>query len=292
MNADGLSRLVRRLVYVVAWGVTPLVIGLIVALAVFPVPRVGVVRFEGVIWAGSIGYLGDMLDAVAADRSIRAIVLEIDSPGGDVTATEELYFRLLQLRAQKPLVVTVDYMAASGAYYLAAAADWIYAKPTSLVGNVGVISFLPSLDEQRIADEDFVSTGPFKFSGGSRGDYMRQIELAKLGFLEAVYVQRDDRLQIDRDGLAGGEIYMGVQALELGLVDALGANSEAVTAAADMAGLRTFRVVDVNWEVHGEVMQDEAWASRASSTSVLAARDPGWRERLYYLYVEPQKRRQ
>jgi protease-4 len=279
-------------VYVIAWGVTPLVIGLLLALVLVPAPKIGVIRFQGVIWAGSIDYVGDMIDAVSDDRSIRAVVLEIDSPGGDVTATEELYYRLLQLRAQKPLVATVDYLAASGAYYMAAAADRVYAKPASLVGNVGVISFLPSLDEQRIADESYVSTGPFKFSGGSRGDYMRQIELAKLGFLEAVFVQRGDRLQIDRDTLASGEIYMGVQALDMGLIDALGANSEATESAADLARLRRYRVVDVNREVHGEETEGEAWATRESSASFLASQDPGWQERLYYLYVEPQKRRQ
>lgn len=281
----------RWAVRVAVWGVLPLVLGTVLALLVVPVPKVGVIRFSDVIWDGSIPYLGEMIDHVLRDRTIRAVVLEIDSPGGDVTATEEIYYRLLQLREHKPLVVTVDYLAASGGYYMAAAGDYIYAKPASMVGNVGVISFLPSVDEQRYTDEDYISTGPFKFSGGSRGDYVRQIELAKAGFLESVFAQRGDRLQIDREALSSGEIFMGLQAKRLGLVDDLGADSEALQKAADLAQLRDFRVVDVNRAVYADgedlVM---AWGDQ-SIAAALANRDPAWQQRLYYLYLEPQKRR-
>jgi protease-4 len=283
---------IRRLAYVTFWVLLPLVLGIVLALLLVPVPKVGVIRFESVIWGGSISYLGDMLDRAVADRNIRAIVLEIDSPGGDVTATEELYFRLLEVRQHKPLVVTVDYLAASGGYYMASAGDYVYAKPASLVGNIGVISFLPSVSEQRFVDEDYVSTGPFKFSGGSRGDYMRQIELAKGGFLEAVFAQRGDRLLVDREMLSSGEIFMGVQALRLGLIDALGANSEAVLKAAELAQLRDYRTVDVNEWVYGDEEEVIMWGSSEAVQEALSSRDPVWRQRLYYLYLAPEKRRQ
>lgn len=282
---------VQRLAHLVIWVLTPLVLGAVLAVLLLPVPKVGVIRFEGIIWSDSIAYLGAMLDRAMDDPSIRAVVLEIDSPGGDVTATEELYFRLLQLRADKPLVVTVDYLAASGGYYMAAAGDYVYAKPASLVGNVGVISFLPPVDEQRFTDEDYVSTGPFKFSGGSRGDYVRQIELAKQAFLEAVYAQRGDRLHIDRVSLSGGEIFMGLQAERLGLIDGLGANSEAVQKAADLAGLRNYRTVDLNGLVHSAPVEEIPWGPEESVATALSHRDPAWRQRLYYLYLVPQKRR-
>jgi protease-4 len=283
---------IRRLAYLTFWVLLPLALGLVLAVLLVPVPKIGVIRFESVIWGGSISYLGDMLDRAVADRNIRAIVLEIDSPGGDVTATEELYFRLLEARKHKPLVVTVDYLAASGGYYMAAAGDYVYAKPASLVGNIGVISFLPPIDEQRFTSEDYVSTGPFKFSGGSRGDYMRQIELAKGAFLESVFAQRQDRIKIDREMLSSGEIFMGMQALRLGLIDGLGANSEALPKAAELARIRDYEVVDVNALVYGDDEEAIMWGSSDVVQEALSSRDPTWRQRLYYLYLAPEKRRQ
>jgi len=292
MAQTGSRTPIRWLAYLAFWGLLPLALGLVLAGLLVPVPKIGVIRFESVIWGGSISYLGDMLDRAVADRNIRAIVLEIDSPGGDVTATEELHFRLLEARKHKPLVVTVDYLAASGGYYMAAAGDYVYAKPASLVGNIGVVSFLPPIDEQRFTSEDYVSTGPFKFSGGSRGDYMRQIELAKGAFLESVFAQRQDRLKVDREMLSSGEIFMGMQALRLGLIDGLGANSEALPKAAELARIRDYEVVDVNALVYGDDEEAIMWGSSDAIQEALSSRDPTWRQRLYYLYLAPEKRRQ
>jgi protease-4 len=281
---------IRRLALWAFWGLLPLALGIALAVLLVPVPKVAVIRFEGIIWSGSVPYLGEMLDQALDDRSMRAVVLAIDSPGGDVAATEELYYRLLDLREHKPLVVTIDYMAASGGYYMAAAGEYVYAKPTSLVGNVGVISFLPSVDERRYVDEDYVSTGPFKFSGGSRGDYVRQIDLSKEGFLEAIFAQREDRLGIDRQALSSGELFMGLQALRLGLVDGLGASSEAIQKAADLARVRRYRVADLNEAVYGDDESVIVWGSNRTVTGQLSRRDPAWRQRLYYLYLEPERR--
>jgi protease-4 len=289
--ASGMAdALLRRLTSIALWVLLPLAAGVLLAIYAVPVPRVAVIRFQGLIWEESVPYLADMLESAAEDRSIRAVVLELDSPGGDVTATEELYFRVLELRRSKPVVVTIDYLAASGGYYLAAAGDHIYAKPASLVGNVGVITFLPSVDEQRVTDEDYVSTGPYKFSGGSRGDYVLQIELAKLGFLEAVYSQRGERLRVEREQLASGEVYMGLQALRMGLVDDLGANSEAVTEAAALARLGAYEVVDLVERVHGGQPPREGWVPAGRLEVVVGSRDPDWRQRPYYLYLDPQNR--
>jgi protease IV len=292
----------HKLGYWAFWIVLPLALGTLLAFVLVRPPQVGIIRFRGLIWSGSVDSIGRLLEYAQQDRRIRAVVLDIDSPGGEVTATEELYYRLLTLREHKPLVITVGDLAASGGYYVAAAGDHVYAKPASLVGNVGVISFLPSLDEQRFADEDYVSTGPFKFSGGSRGDFVRQIELMKLAFLEAVYAQRGDRLTVDREALAGGEVYMGLQAVRLGLIDELGSGSEAVAKAGQMARLAHYQVIDVNHAVYGDEQPQELLQYRqlvapadgadpfaALGASALRA-SPAWRQRLYYLYVEPERR--
>jgi protease-4 len=287
MDGPKNRRTLHVLAWVAIWIVLPLALGTILALVWIRPPQVGVIRFQGVIWSESADAVGALLDYVQEEKRIRAVVLEIDSPGGEVTPTEEIYYRLLELREHKPVVVSIGNVAASGGYYMAAAGDLIYAKPASLVGNVGVISFLPSADDQRFTDEDFVSTGPFKFSGGSRGDSMRQIELTKLTFLESVYSQRGDRLLVEREVLAGGEIYMGMQAVRMGLIDALGAGSEAIDRAAEMAGLARYEVLDVNRQVYGEASPEAPLAYHRLRALARKA-GGGWRQGLYYLYVEPQ----
>lgn len=287
MNHSPSALPLQRLARFVLWVVLPLLVGLIVAWVVVPTPQVGVIRLADVIWDESAAELAALLARARDDAHIRAVVLEIDSPGGEVTATEEVYYRLLELRQTKPLVVSIDALAASGGYYLAAAGDYIFAKPASTVGNIGVISNLPSIDEQRFTDEDYASTGPFKFSGGSRGDYMRQIELIKLDFLEAVFAQRASRLRTDRETLASGEIFLGLQALRLGLIDELGANSEAVRKAASLAQLARYQVVDVGSVVYGDELLVEEEETPKGRLQALLARGPG----LYYLYIEPEKRR-
>lgn len=285
------SQPIQQLARFVFWIILPLLLGVVLAMLLVPVPQVGVIRFEDVIWSDTAVQLSALLDRAQNDPDIRAVVLEIDSPGGEVTATEELYYRLLQLRESKPLVVSIDSMAASGGYYMAAAADYIYAKPASTVGNIGVISFLPSVDEQRFTDEDYIATGPYKFSGGSRGDYMQQIELIKLGFLEAVFAQRGVKLNVDRETLSGGEVFLGLQAARLGLVDELGANNEAVSKAASLAQLNHYQTVDVAGLIYGET--DETEGALALPVEELLARShPTWRQGFYYLYIEPEKRRQ
>jgi len=272
----------------VLWVVAPLLVGVLVAFVAVPVPQVGVVRLEDYIWYGSVGYLTRMLDYVRTTPNIRAVVLQIDSPGGAVIYTEELYFHLLKLRESKPLVVSIEGMAASGGYYIAAAGDYILAKPASIVGNIGVISTLPSDEDLRFADENYVATGPFKFSGGSRDDFVRKIELLKLGFLEAVFTQRGDRITVGREVISSGEIFLGMQARRYGLIDELGATSEAIQKAAQMAHLAHYRVVDVAKTLFPPSEKEEGVVPLG------AARRPAIQDLprgLYYLYVEPEQRR-
>ncbi|MBN1579725.1 MAG: S49 family peptidase [Anaerolineae bacterium] len=279
----------RRLGGFLFWAVLPLLAGILLAVALIPKPQIGIIRFEDSIWYYSNEYLNELLDRASTDDRIRAVVLQLDSPGGAVIYTEELFFHLLELRKVKPLVVSIDSMAASGGYYMAVAGDVVFAKPASIVGNVGVISSLPSTDDQRFTDESYVSTGPSKFSGGSRGDYMRRIELLKLGFLESVFSQRGDKLSIDRQTLANGEIFLGLQAKQLGLIDELGATSEAVQKAAEMARLARYDVVDVIDLVYGSQESEQ----EVVPLEIDAAREEAMSQQgLYYLYIEPEQRRQ
>jgi protease-4 len=264
--------------------VLPLVVGYLLSLYFIPTPQVAVIRIEGDIWSFYTAYVSEALEEVGGDPAVRAVVLDIVSPGGEVTASEDLYYDVLKLREQKPVIASVGQLAASGAYYVASAADEIYAKPASAVGNIGVISFLPAPD---ILDEVLITTGPFKLSGGPQVEYIRQMELLKETFLAAILAQRADRLKVGPEVLSRGEIYMGLQAQQMGIVDEIGSQSDAIAAAAQMAKIRNYRVVDRTPELPEELgdllFKFEGGATAATVAASPEHLPPGF----YYRYVEP-----
>lgn len=265
------------------WGaqiLAPLIVGVVLALWAIPAPKIGIVRLEGEIHDALSDYVAAQLDYARSDPSIRAVVLKVNSPGGGVTASENLYFSLLAFRESKPLVVSVDTMAASGGYYAAAAGELIFAKPSSSVGNVGVVSFMPS---PSFVDEEMVSTGPFKLFGASRSTYGREMEMLKQGFLRAISAQRGDRLKIDMDMLSRGEMYVGMRAQELGLIDRIGTLSDAVEAAAGLARLRQYQVVEIETEAGLHAPSGLELTIGQSESKGGPGHSPGQ----YYLYVDP-----
>ncbi len=133
-------------------------------------------------------------------------------------------------------------MAASGAYYLAAGTDYIFAGPSSPVGNVGVLSLLPPAP---IVFEDIVSTGPYKLFGSERDAQLRRMDAIMQAFYEAVRIGRGDALRIGREELLRGEIWLGGEAMRLGLVDELGSVSQAIQHAADLAQIANYDVIDL-----------------------------------------------
>jgi protease-4 len=220
----------------------PLAIGLFLAPRLVPKPKVGVVRLSYDIASLTTYEITEQLAYAREDPAIKAAVIIINSPGGSAAFSEELFLDILETRRDMPVVASIDLVAASGAYYMAAAADEIYAKPTSSVGSIGVIAALPG---DVFIEEDLLTTGPYKAFGGTRDGYTRQIERAKFAFLEAVSTGRGDRLQTDQDTLSRAEIYTGVQALEMGLIDGLEAGDGAIRRAAELAGVSSYEVVEL-----------------------------------------------
>jgi protease-4 len=262
----------------------PLLAGYLLALVLVPTPKIAVIRVEGEIWGSYTADISRALEQVGRDRAVRAVVLDVSSPGGEVSASEGLYFDLLKLREIKPVVVSVDEMAASGAYYIACAADRIYAKPASMVGNIGVISILGDED---LVDEVLITTGPFKLSGGSQDAYIRQMELLKQTFLAAIMAQRQARLQVGPDVLARGEIYLGLQAQQMGLIDAIGSQAEATAEAARLARVRHYQVVDRTPESALESLMSVDETGGRSTAATVADLPHGLLPGCYYRYVEP-----
>ncbi len=217
--------------------------------------RVGVIVASGDIMEGrqgpgSIGgdSTSDLLRQAQYDNDIKAVVLRVDSPGGSMFASEEISREVQRLRkAGKPVIVSMSTYAASGAYYFAAAANQIFASPTTLTGSIGVFAVLPTF-QRSIAklgvNVDGIGTTPL--SGTLRldralGDNARKIlqtsvENAYSRFLLRVSEGRKKSVE-DVDRIAQGRVWAGIDAQRLGLIDHLGGLREAADAAAKMADL-------------------------------------------------------
>lgn len=223
------------------WLALPLVIGILIAFAI-PQPKIGIIRLDDAIYSFTARDMITQINYAIDHPEIRAVVLAFDSPGGTVVDTEAVYMELARLREKKPVVTVVNGMAASGAYYLSVNTDYIYAKPTSLVGNIGVIGYLPTTP---IIFEDIISTGPYKLWGSARDSDMRQIEMIKEEFFQAVMLGRGDKLQVGSDVILSGKIWIGNEAVRLGIADDLGTETDALNKAAELARVANYEAVDL-----------------------------------------------
>lgn len=225
-----------------------------------PGPKVAHIDLDGIItssmavsWAGSSESMVDLLSEsfkrAKEDEDVKAIVLRINSPGGEVTASDTLYHRLKQLSAEKPVVVYMDSMAASGGYYIACGANEIIANQTTITGSIGVIistiNYSELFDKVGLDSPTFTS-GEYKDTlSGSR--VMRPDEQAMVQsmvdgmyerFLEVVMEGRPDIPEAElRADIADGRIFNGKEAVENGLVDATGYIEDAYARARELGGL-------------------------------------------------------
>ncbi len=220
--------------------------GLVLAEWLAPQPIVGVVRFDAEISFDTATPLIGLLEKARDDDDVAAVVLEVASPGGLATSSESIYHTLLSLRERKPLVVVVDGLAASGGYYMAIAGNRLFAPASSYIGNVGTRGGRP---EDPSLSSDELSSGPYKLEGGSRFDRIRQLQLVADAFVTHVVAQRAQStvnpLQLTADEVAEARLYLGSEAQALGLIDAEGSRADAIDAAAELAGLRDYQVLDL-----------------------------------------------
>ncbi len=189
------------------------------------------------------------LDAFRRDRSVRAFVIEIESPGGAVGASQSIFEAIRRLRDEedRPVLAWMGDVAASGGYYAAVGADSIYALPGTLTGSIGVIMEFPNaqgLYEKIGLDWEVVKSGEHKDMGSTSRPLAasdREILQAMVAdvhaqFVDAVAQNRPlDRARVSE--LADGRIYSGRQAYDLGLVDGLGTLDDVIELAGQMAGL-------------------------------------------------------
>jgi len=215
---------------------------------------VAVLHLDGAITSGPEDYLStsgitparvfDLLEQ-AADPNIKAVVVRINSPGGSVVASDEIYHALLDF--EKPVVIWMGDTAASGGYYISCGGDYVFAHPGTLTGSIGVISQFLNVEElmEKIGvDATVITSGPSKDMGSLFREMTEEeqalwrsiIDEVYDGFVEIVAQARDLPLEDVRE-LADGRVYTGQQALELGLVDEVGTSDDAVAKAAELGGI-------------------------------------------------------
>jgi protease-4 len=223
--------------------------------------KIAVVYAEGEILSGhdEYGVIDDgryvkLLKELRRQEDIKAVVLRINSPGGNILSAENIYRQLTALQSDgKKLVVSMGDLAASGGYYLSAMADSIFAQPNTLTGSIGVFSLIPNparaLDEKLGVQFDTVRTGPysadftlmFPWSERENTYLQKRTDAYYELFLEKVAEGRN----MTRDevhAVAQGRIWSGERARELGLVDRIGDLDDAIGSAATLAGLEAYRV--------------------------------------------------
>ncbi len=208
--------------------------------------KVAIVEINGIIESSED--IVRQLRKYGDDNSVPVIVLRINSPGGAVAPSQEIYSQVLKVREEGTyIVVSISSLAASGGYYIACAGDSIVANPGSLTGSIGVIFSFMTFEElmNKIGVQlEVVKSGELKDVGNySREMTQREREMIQAAiddtYNQFVMVVSENRnIDIDQvEEIADGSIFTGNQALELGLVDKLGGLEEAITLAGEMAGL-------------------------------------------------------
>ena len=214
----------------------------------FPPGRVAIVRLYGPISGGA--RTADWIELVRRlreSKKVPAVVLDIDSPGGSATASDDMFLALERLAAKKPLVAAIRGTGASGSFLAALAARRIVSQPHAVVGSIGVISAGPRLP--RLLDRLGVSVsenraGRLKGIGAPWRDETEEERAKEQAIVDAFYdafvarVMRGRHLPEERvRELATGEVWLGEEAVTLGLVDEVGDLERAVELAAGAAGV-------------------------------------------------------
>ncbi|MBR6417905.1 MAG: signal peptide peptidase SppA [Bacteroidales bacterium] len=224
--------------------------------------KIAIIYAEGEVMNGSgtgVNVYSDKitkaLNDAAADESIKAIVLRVNSPGGMVTASEIMTNAVIRAKQKKPVIVSMGDVAASAGYEISCNANYIVAEPTTITGSIGVFGTIPevgnALKKYLGVTTDTVNTNANSTGLGIlRPMSPKSLELMQRNVEEfyTIFVSRVAKgrgLTYDFvDSIARGRVWTGRDALKLGLVDALGGLDDAITIAADSAGISKYRIVD------------------------------------------------
>lgn len=223
--------------------------------------KIAIIYAEGdiVYGKGEEGQVGSnefrsLLSKVRTDKSVKGVVLRVNSPGGSSLASEIIWRETeLVKQAGKPMIVSMGDVAASGGYYIAASADSIFAQPNTITGSIGVFGIIPNLqnffknklgvtfDEVKTADNASFGSVSRPLTEIERGLIQREIDTIYHDFKTRVSDGRKKDMAFV-DSIAQGRVWTGARALEIGLVDKLGGLQDAIACAARMAKLTDYGI--------------------------------------------------
>lgn len=210
--------------------------------------------------------LSRQLRKVREDDSVKAVVVRVNSPGGSALASEIIWREMSLLQQQKPVVVSMGEYAASGGYYISAPADAIFANQMTLTGSIGVFGIMPhvgkALEKNLGITTDFVNSNDNSEMMQPLSPYNEDVHRAMMRSVDRVYerfatvVSEGRNLSLEQVyEIAEGRVWVGEQAEQIGLVDACGGLTAALSYAANIAGLgNEYRIVEVLEEPDGFTM--------------------------------------
>jgi len=224
--------------------------------------RIAVIPLQGIISYSQAGVLGPnmiedlkiALRQAARDPKVKAVVLEVNSPGGEITASDVLYHEVQLLAEKKPVVTYFQSLGASGAYYMACGSSWIMANESTFTGSIGVIISTLNYEDlfNKVGLDSIVfKSGAFKdMLSGTRPitpeeqQYVQGLVMQSYErFLNIVAQAREQNPDALRDGVADGRILSGLDAKDAGLVDELGYIEDAFSKARELSGAEEAQVV-------------------------------------------------
>lgn len=191
---------------------------------------------------------------VRKDDKVKAVVLRVNSPGGSALASDVIWREVKLTKEVKPIIVSMGDLAASGGYYISAAADSIFAQPNTITGSIGVFGIIPNMqgffNDKLGITFDVVKTGEFADLGSINRPLTAQEEAIIQRSVNKIYdtftkkvADGRDKSQSYIDSIGQGRVWTGSQALEMGLVDKLGGIEDAITAAASKANIEEYKIV-------------------------------------------------
>ncbi|NIS60822.1 MAG: signal peptide peptidase SppA [Proteobacteria bacterium] len=213
--------------------------------------KIAVVDVKGVI-TSSRGIVEE-IERLKEDDDVKAIILRINSPGGGVGPSQEIYREVLRAKEKKKVIASMESVAASGGYYVACASDAIVANPGTITGSIGVVMEFSNIEDllEKIGLRSYViKSGKHKDIGSPLRKMTPEEEKILQGVIDSVHSQFVRAVAEGRNmeestvrQIADGRIFSGEQAKELGLVDRLGSLQDAIEIAAEMIGMKGKPVV-------------------------------------------------
>ena len=195
----------------------------------------------------------ELIRKARLDKSVKAIVLRVNSPGGSALASDVIWREVSLAKKEKPVVVSMGDVAASGGYYIACNANKVFANASTITGSIGVFSIVPNIEsflKNKIGiTTDRVRTGPFADMGSMDRALTAPEKMFFQASTDSIYNTFKSRVAEGRkrnmeyvDSIAQGRVWTGTRGLNVGLVDEIGTLSDAIKAAASMAKITTYRL--------------------------------------------------